>query len=271
MFCPKPIRLKPAFFDIFCFFGRIFLEKNAVFCIFCCFASFFLGKNRLFSYAWMSSLFAPYKNAVLFAYCDPPSHPFSSKNLFSAHVPRGSQKAPRNFAESLEKAFRKVPRGLPEGFQNAPRRLPEGSQTLQRSSQKVPRRLPDASTRLPERFPKGSKKLPEAPRRSQKAPSPRNCQPPIWKTVQIWKRKTELLAQEPGNGSDFFLPESSWLRLGPNWLLLHMSRKDIPLPQNQTPEAFTSKAWPQAVLAQCSRKWTSTAGRRAGKAFKSSA
>ena len=119
MFCPKPIRLKPAFFDIFCFFGRIFLEKNAVFCIFCCFASFFLGKNRLFSYAWMSSLFAPYKNAVLFAYCDPPSHPFSSKNLFSAHVPRGSQKAPRNFAEGTRKASRKHSEKFPEGFQKA--------------------------------------------------------------------------------------------------------------------------------------------------------
>ena len=209
---------------------------------------------------------------LFFVYCSSPSHAFSSKDPLSAHVPRGSQKAPRNFAEGTQKASRKHPEKFPEGSQKASRTLPEGSQKAPRRSNEAPRRFPEGSQTLPQGsqkgFQKGSQK---APRSSQKAPSPRNCQPPIWKTVQIWKRKTELLAQAPGNGSDFFLPESSWLRLGPNWLLLHMSRKDIPLPQNQTPEAFTSKAWPQAVLAQCSRKWTSTAGRRAGKAFKSSA
>ena len=145
-------------------------KKNAVFCICCCFASFFLGKNRLFSYAWMSSLFAPYKNAVLFAYCDPPSHPFSSKNLFSAHVPRGSQKAPRNFAEGTRKASRKHSEKFPEGSQKASRTLPEGSQKAPRRSNEAPRRFPEGSQTLPQGSQKGSQKAPRSSQRLQDAP-----------------------------------------------------------------------------------------------------
>jgi hypothetical protein len=135
-----------------------------------------------FSYGWMSSLFAPNKNASFFAFCTSPSYVFSPKNLLSAYAPSGSQKAPRNFAEGSQKAPRKIPRGLPEGFQQVPegsqkaprrsskvpRRFPKASQTIPQGSQngyqKAPRtsqRLPDAPRRLPEKYPKRSKKLPE--------------------------------------------------------------------------------------------------------------
>ena len=128
----------------------------------------------------------PIKMRCFLAFCGSPSYIFSPKNLLSAYAPRGSQKAPRNFAEGSQKAPRKVPRGPPEGFQNAPRRFPEGSQKAPRRSNKVPRRfpkasqtipqgsqngyqkaprtshrLPDTSRRLPEKYPKRSKKLPE--------------------------------------------------------------------------------------------------------------
>ena len=155
---------------MFCSFGRFFLEKNTVFCLFWLLWCIFPRENRLFSFGWMSSLFAPNKNASFFAFCGSPSYVFSPKNLLSAHVPRGSQKAPRNFAEGAQKVSRKHPEKFPESSHKASRTLPEGSQTLPQSSQKVPKSPPDDSTTLPEWRPKGSKNLPEAPRRSQKAP-----------------------------------------------------------------------------------------------------
>ena len=134
----------------------------------------------------MSSLFAPNKNASFFAFCGSPSYVFSPKNLLSAHVPRGSQKAPRNFAEGAQKVSRKHPEKFPEGshkasrtlpkgnqkapkrFHKVPRRFPKAPQTIpqrsQNGDQKAPRtfqRLPDAPRRLPEKYPKRSKKLPE--------------------------------------------------------------------------------------------------------------
>ena len=158
MFCPKLIKLKPAFFDIVCFFGRIFLEKTQFFAFFAALLHFSSAKIVFLPLLGCLPCLLPIKTRCFFAYCDPPSHPFSSKNLFSAHVPRGSQKAPRNFAEGAQKASRKHPEKFPEGSQKASRTLPEGSQEAPRRSNRAPRRFAEGSQTLPQGSQKSSQK-----------------------------------------------------------------------------------------------------------------